>query len=53
MNKFAIRYMVNPKLHVNKVFRDQLEIKLKETFHSSTQSGVKMQQRRRIIMFLH
>ena len=25
MNQFSIGYMINPKLHVNKVFRDKIE----------------------------
>ena len=41
MNQFEIGYMVNLKLNSNKVLRDQVEKILKETFHSSAQSGIK------------
>ena len=33
VNQFAIGYMVNPTLHVNKELRDQVEKCLKENFH--------------------
>ena len=42
MNPFLIGYMVNPKLYINKAFRSQDEKFLKETFHSSTHSGINM-----------
>ena len=42
INIFAIGYMVNPTLYVNKVLRDQVETFLKETYHSSTMSGIKI-----------
>ena len=41
MNRFEIGYNVNPTLHVNKDFRDQFKKLLKESFHSSTFSGIK------------
>ena len=41
MNQFTIGYMVNPALNFNKVFRDQFEKILKETFNSSAMSGIK------------
>ena len=41
MNQFAIGYMVNPILYVNKALRYQVEKCLKEKFHSSTQSDIK------------
>ena len=36
MNQFAIGYTTNPKLRINKVFRDKSEKFLKYTFHQST-----------------
>ena len=42
MNQFAIEYIVNPTLKINKVFSDQVEKKLEEIFHSSITSGIKM-----------
>ena len=33
MSQFEIGYMVNPTLHVNKVFREQVDECLRETFH--------------------
>ena len=33
--------MINPILHVNKVFREQVEIFLRATFHQNTMEGVK------------
>ena len=32
INQFAIGYMINPSLHVNKVFREQVEKLLNATF---------------------
>ena len=47
-NQFAIRYMTNPTLHVNKVFRNQVLKLLKETFHQSTMKGIRMLREKRI-----
>ena len=33
--------MINPTLHVNKVFRYQVEKFLKETFHQSTMTAIR------------
>ena len=41
MNQFAIGYMVNPKLNVNKVLIYQVEKFLKYKFHSNNMSGIK------------
>ena len=40
MNQFPIIYMINPRLNVNKVFRDQVEKFLKEKFHIGNMSGI-------------
>ena len=34
--------MINPKLHINKVFRDQVENLLRATFNQNTMKGIKM-----------
>ena len=39
-NQSAIGYMVKPTLYMNKVFKEQVENCLKETFFSSTMSGI-------------
>ena len=36
INGFFIGYMMNPNLHKNKVFREQVKLCLKNTFGSST-----------------
>ena len=36
INKSVIDYMINPTLHVNKVFRGQVEKFLRATFHPNT-----------------
>ena len=36
INQFAIGYMINPTLHVNKVFIEQVEKCLRATFHPNT-----------------
>ena len=41
INPFAIGYIINPTLHVNKVFRYQVENFLKETFHQSNMTAMK------------
>ena len=41
MNQSEIGYMINPTLHVNKVFRYQVEKFLKETFHQSTMTAIR------------
>ena len=37
MNKFAIGYMINPVLNVNKAFRDQVQKYIYTTFFEITQ----------------
>ena len=41
INQFEIWYMINPTLHVNKVFRYQVETSIKEMFHQSTIEGLR------------
>ena len=41
INPFATGYMTNPTLHVNKVFRDQVEKCLKYTFYQITMKVIK------------
>ena len=41
MNQFANGYMVNPRLHFDKVFREKFDKYLRETFHQSTMTGIK------------
>ena len=36
MNKFAIGYMINPSLHVNRVFREEVEECLIDTVNENT-----------------
>ena len=35
-NQFAIGYMINPSLHTNRVFREQVEKLLRAKFHENT-----------------
>ena len=57
MNQFAISYMINPTLHVNKMFRDQFEKCLRATFHHNTMENIRDVMRKKyrcviaIIMF--
>ena len=53
MNQFAIGYMTNPTLHVNKVFRDQVEKCLNETFYQITMKGIRMLWEKRLHALLH
>ena len=39
VNQFAIRYMTNPTLHVNKVIIEKFEKCLRKTLHKSTMTG--------------
>ena len=41
INEFDIGYMINPSLHVNKAFRDQVEKFINNTFGALTQPFVK------------
>ena len=41
ISQFAIGYMVNPTIHVNKVFREQVEKFLRSTFHQNIMEGIK------------
>ena len=36
INQYAIGYMINPSLHINKMFREQVEKFLKATLHENT-----------------
>ena len=40
-NQFATGYMVNPTLHVNKVFREQVDNRLGKKFNQNTMTGVR------------
>ena len=40
INQFSIRYIVNPELHVNKAFIEQVDNFLRETFHQTTMTGI-------------
>ena len=42
INKFLIGYMINPTLHVNKVFREQVEKLLRDNFYQNTMEYIKM-----------
>ena len=55
INQFAIGYMVKSALHVNKVFREQVEKYLSETFHQITMTGIRNVKKKCVIalvMFL-
>ena len=41
INSFVIGYMINPSLHINKVFREQVENFLRATFHENTMETVR------------
>ena len=41
INEFEIGYMINPSLHVNKTFRDQVEKCTNTTFGELTQNFIK------------
>ena len=41
MNEFAIGYMVNPTLHVNKSFKEQVENIMNDTFVTITQPFIR------------
>ena len=41
INPFAIGYIINLTLHVNKVFIEQVEKFLRATFHQNTMEGIK------------
>ena len=40
IHKFVIDYIINPTLHVNKVFIYQVEKFLRDTFHKNTMEGI-------------
>ena len=46
INSFSIGYMINTILHVNKVFREQVENFVKATFHKNTMEGIKIVMRK-------
>ena len=41
INPFAIGYMINPSLHLTKVFREQVERYLSAIFHKNTMENTK------------
>ena len=41
MNQFAIDYMIKPTLHVNKLFREQVEKLLRATFHPNAMENIR------------
>ena len=53
MNQFAIGYMINPSLHVNKMFIEQVEIFLNSTFHEKTMIPIIYVIKRRIYVLFH
>ena len=40
INQSSIGYMINPTLHVSKVFREQVEKCLRYTFHKNTMESI-------------
>ena len=48
INQFAIGYIINPKIHVNNVFREQVEKFLRATFHQNTTKGIKKVMRKKV-----
>ena len=53
MNQFAIGYMINPTLNVNRVLRAQVKKVSKEIFHQSIMIGIRMLWETRIHALLH
>ena len=45
--------MINPTLHVNNMFRDQVETLLRATFHKNTMEGIGNNMRKIIPTLLH
>ena len=41
INQFSIGYMINPSLHVNRVFREKIEKSLRATFHENTMENIR------------
>ena len=41
INQFSIVYMINPSLHINKVFREQVEKFLRATFHENKMENIR------------
>ena len=41
INQFKIGYMINPSLQVNKVFIEQVENFLNDTFHENTMENIR------------
>ena len=40
VKNISIGYMINPTLHINKVFREQVEIFLRSTIHQNTMESI-------------
>ena len=51
INDFAIGYMINPTLHINKAFKEQVEKYTNNTFGTLTQPFIKKQRQKRIQVF--
>ena len=41
-NQFSVEYIINPTLHVNKMFREKVDKWLRGKIHKITMSGIKM-----------
>ena len=41
VNQFSIGYMINPKLHDNKVFREQVKKYIRATFHQNITESIR------------
>ena len=53
INKLAIGYMVSQTLYVNKVFKEQVENFMNDTFGTTTQHDIKCYVKKRIFVFYH
>ena len=40
INPFSICYIINPKLHIKKLFREQVEIFLRPKFHQNSINSI-------------
>ena len=53
INEFAIDYMVHPKFHANKAFKEQVEKYMNDTFGTTTQFATKHFTKKIIPVFYH
>ena len=53
INEFSIGYMINPKLHINKSLKEQVEKCVNNTFGTLTQPFIKKLPQKRIPMYYH